>query len=42
MAKYCPMCGKVTNCTENCKDCLAEETNSDLYEDLNLEQNEQM
>ncbi len=26
MAKYCPMCNEVTNCTENCKYCLEEET----------------
>lgn len=25
MSKYCPMCNAVTNCTENCKYCLAEE-----------------
>ena len=24
MAKYCPMCDQVTNCTDNCKYCLAE------------------
>lgn len=24
MAKYCPMCDQVTNCTDNCKECLAE------------------
>lgn len=27
MAKYCEIAGKVTNCTENCKVCLEEETN---------------
>ena len=26
MAKYCEIAGKVTNCTENCKFCLEEET----------------
>lgn len=26
MAKYCEIAGKVTNCTENCKACLKEET----------------
>ena len=26
MAKYCELAGKVTNCTENCKFCLEEET----------------
>lgn len=27
MAQYCKIAGKVTNCTENCKFCLEEETN---------------
>ena len=26
MAQYCKIAGKVTNCTENCKVCLEEET----------------
>lgn len=26
MAKYCELAGKATNCTENCKGCLEEET----------------
>ena len=26
MAQYCKIAGKVTNCTENCKFCLEEET----------------
>lgn len=26
MAQYCEIAGKVTNCTENCKVCLEEET----------------
>ena len=26
MAKFCKIAGKVTNCTENCKACLEEET----------------
>ena len=25
MSKYCPMCGQVTNCTDDCKSCLEEE-----------------
>ena len=25
MAKYCPMCDQITNCTDNCKSCLEEE-----------------
>ena len=25
MAKYCPICDQVTNCTDNCKQCLEEE-----------------
>jgi hypothetical protein len=27
MAKFCPMCGQVTNCTDNCKYCLEEAEN---------------
>lgn len=27
MAKYCEIAGKVTNCTDNCEECLKEETN---------------
>ena len=27
MAKFCEISGKVTNCTENCKFCIEEETN---------------
>ena len=26
MAQFCELAGKVTNCTENCKTCLEEET----------------
>lgn len=26
MSKFCPMCNQTTNCTENCKDCLKEDT----------------
>ena len=26
MAQYCELAGKVTNCTENCPNCLEEET----------------
>lgn len=26
MAQYCEIAGKVTNCTENCRECLDEET----------------
>lgn len=26
MAQYCEIAGKVTNCTENCRECLEEET----------------
>jgi hypothetical protein len=25
MAQYCEICGQVTNCTEDCRECLAEE-----------------
>lgn len=28
MVKFCEISGKVTNCTENCKVCLEEETNN--------------
>ena len=46
MSKYCPMCDQVTNCTDNCKYCLEEmqvDAEQDaLYEDLRLEQAEQM
>ena len=28
MAKYCPMCDRITNCTDNCNACMAEETKS--------------
>ena len=24
MSKYCPMCDAVTNCTDNCTECLRE------------------
>ena len=41
MAQYCELCGQVTNCTEDCQECLAEET-QEFYEDLRLEQTEQM
>ena len=27
MAKLCPMCNEMTNCTENCKDCAREAYN---------------
>lgn len=27
MAKFCEISGKATNCTENCKFCIEEETN---------------
>ena len=27
MAKFCPMCNQVTNCTDNCKSCLEEAEN---------------
>ena len=29
MAQFCPMCGQVTNCTENCKYCIEEEENEE-------------
>ena len=48
MSKFCPMCNQVTNCTDNCKECLAElekermNTEDTLYADLLMEQQEQM
>lgn len=27
MAQFCKIAGKVTNCTDNCRECLEEETN---------------
>lgn len=45
MSKYCPMCDQITNCTDNCKYCLEEaqaDANDALYDDLRLEQCEQM
>ena len=49
MSKFCPMCNQVTNCTDNCKPCLDEleneqraELNSEFYQELMLEQLEQM
>jgi hypothetical protein len=28
MAQYCQLCGQITNCTDNCNACLAEEAAS--------------
>lgn len=50
MAKYCPMCKTYTNCTDNCISCMEEEErnheekacDNDLYDDLLMEQREQM
>jgi len=47
MAKYCQICGTITNCTDNCNKCLAEQEQepkptNELLEDLMLEQREQM
>jgi hypothetical protein len=46
MSQYCQICGKITNCTDNCIICLEEEQvdtlSKELYEDLLLEQQEQM
>ena len=28
MPKFCELAGKITNCTDNCKVCLEEETNN--------------
>lgn len=27
MAQYCEICNQVTNCTEDCRECLKEESN---------------
>ena len=35
MAKYCPMCDQVTNCTDNCKYCLEELENERKEEQSN-------
>lgn len=32
MSKFCPMCNAVTNCTDNCKSCLEEETINQIEE----------
>lgn len=29
MAQYCEICGKVTNCTDDCRECLEEENNAE-------------
>lgn len=36
MSKYCPMCDAVTNCTDNCTECLkeAEAEKEDIYKSL--------
>ena len=39
--QYCELCGQVTNCTEDCEKCV-EETENEFYEDLLMEQSEQM
>ena len=40
MSQYCELCQQVTNCTDDCQECLKEE--NELYDDLLLEQQEQM
>ena len=48
MAKFCPLCNKMTNCTDNCASCLEEEEvkaasiNDEFHEELIIEQQEQM
>ena len=39
MSKYCPMCDAVTNCTDNCTECLkeAEAEKEDIYKSLGFE-----
>lgn len=34
MAQYCPICDQITNCTEDCKQCLQEE-NIELSDNKN-------
>lgn len=48
MSKFCPICNKTTNCTDNCASCLEEElglasavTDDEFHEELIIEQNEQ-
>ena len=44
MAKFCPMCNQITNCTDNCKFCLEElekEQNSNEQISLVLKDNGQ-
>jgi hypothetical protein len=46
MSKYCPLADQITNCTDNCKECLEDEQkdepDSKFYQELILEQQEQM
>ena len=35
MSKYCPLCNEYTNCTEDCRQCLAEETELETSEEEN-------
>lgn len=32
MAQYCPICDQITNCTEDCKQCLQEEEGGETNE----------
>lgn len=40
MSKYCPMCNKHTNCTDNCTECLKEEQSNWLKELIDDKVNE--
>ena len=35
MAKYCLMCDEITNCTENCKECLEEKAKEEEIKNEN-------
>ena len=34
MRKYCPLCDDITNCTENCTQCLKEEREKEKMDEL--------
>ena len=33
MSKFCPLCNEVTNCTDNCKSCMEEESAYEMLEE---------
>lgn len=38
MSKFCPMCNQITNCTDNCKQCIKEEEQQ-CIEDMKTQEN---